>query len=452
MRRFVHTLALFRTLATCASIPAVHVDRCALSRTVKVFGVRLEGKQTSAFIRAARPHLLKLPNTKVVRIGAMGHRVVLLDESLQDEDSLPHSLKSTIAALAGSLTREEIALSYEDLSAPEVLRRLLPSDVQVPTGYEEVGHIIHVNLKPEQRPHRFLIGRVLLDKLSPRIRTVANKADEISSEFRTLPLELIAGDDDFAVAVQHGSAVLAFDYRKVYWSSRLQTEHERIAASFQPDEVVWDLFAGVGPFAVLAAQRGVRVLANDLNPDSCAALVDNVGRNRLHALVQVYNLDAATFARLATSYLAARTCCTSGKSVEVDGEDAFSAARLSSDPKGGDRDVDAAAKGVAKGAEECMPSHILLNLPADAIRFLEGLQPLSALLGAHPTLAAPRVHCYSFSKLDDPEQQLLEAQGRVAESLGLASPPAGLTVRSVRSVAPGKEMLCVEFMLPRVGV
>ena len=54
---------------------------------------------------------------------------------------------------------------------------------------EQVGHIVHLNLRPEQLPHRFVIGQVLLDKLRPRIRTVVNKADEIRSEFRTLPLE-----------------------------------------------------------------------------------------------------------------------------------------------------------------------------------------------------------------------------------------------------------------------
>jgi tRNA (guanine37-N1)-methyltransferase len=36
-------------------------------------------------------------------------------------------------------------------------------------------------------------------------------------------------------------------------------------------EIVADMMAGVGPFALpLAKRRRVRVFANDLNPDSCA--------------------------------------------------------------------------------------------------------------------------------------------------------------------------------------
>lgn len=59
-----------------------------------------------------------------------------------------------------------------------------------------------------------------------------------------------------------------FDFREVYWNSRLHTEHERLAAQFSAHSgVIVDVMAGVGPFAVPAAKRGLAVLANDLNPD-----------------------------------------------------------------------------------------------------------------------------------------------------------------------------------------
>ena len=58
------------------------------------------------------------------------------------------------------------------------------------------------------------------------------------------------------------------------------------------------------------------------------------------------------------------------------------------------------------------------------------------------------VHCYSFTREAEPEAQLVEAQARVAAAMGRDEPPAGLSVRVVRSVAPGKEYVCVEFPLP----
>ena len=56
---------------------------------------------------------------------------------------------------------------------------------------------------------------------------------------------------------------------QVYWNSRLETEHSRLVNSIGSAEVVADMMAGVGPFALpLAKRRSVTVFANDLNPES----------------------------------------------------------------------------------------------------------------------------------------------------------------------------------------
>lgn len=47
--------------------------------------------------------------------------------------------------------------------------------------------------------------------------------------------------------------------QQVYWNSRLETEHKRLVDSFKPGEVVLDVMAGIGPFAIPAAQSGCTV-------------------------------------------------------------------------------------------------------------------------------------------------------------------------------------------------
>jgi hypothetical protein len=53
----------------------------------------------------------------------------------------------------------------------------------------------------------------------------------------------------------------------VYWNSRLEAEHHRLVSSFEPCQVVADIMAGIGPFAVPAGQRGCKV-RGDAAPDS----------------------------------------------------------------------------------------------------------------------------------------------------------------------------------------
>jgi len=51
--------------------------------------------------------------------------------------------------------------------------------------------------------------------------------------------------------------------------------------TFQPDDVIADVFAGVGPFALPAAKKGCAVLANDLNPESYKYLIMNIKDNKV---------------------------------------------------------------------------------------------------------------------------------------------------------------------------
>lgn len=45
----------------------------------------------------------------------------------------------------------------------------------------------------------------------------------------------------------------------MYWNSRLEHEHLRLVKTFGPKDVVLDVMAGIGPFAIPAAQRGCKV-------------------------------------------------------------------------------------------------------------------------------------------------------------------------------------------------
>ena len=44
----------------------------------------------------------------------------------------------------------------------------------------------------------------------------------------------------------------------------------------KPGEILCDAFCGIGPFSIRAAKKGIKVFANDLNPDCYKYLLLNI--------------------------------------------------------------------------------------------------------------------------------------------------------------------------------
>ena len=154
------------------------------------------------------------------------------------------------------------------------------------TGFGTIGHIIQVNLKEGHLKYKNLIGEILLDNI-PTAKTVVAKNDTLGTEskvenkFRILPMELIAGENNFkTVHVEHGNR-FELDLEQTYWNSRLQEEHKIMADLIERDSKVVDLCCGIGPFVIPIAKRGFDIIANDLNPGKSPVLESISSRPRL---------------------------------------------------------------------------------------------------------------------------------------------------------------------------
>ena len=64
-----------------------------------------------------------------------------------------------IAVNGGEEVTRTISLTYADYSKYSILKALLPIDVEVPTGLEQVGHIAHYNLKEDLLNYKHIIGK-----------------------------------------------------------------------------------------------------------------------------------------------------------------------------------------------------------------------------------------------------------------------------------------------------
>ena len=150
-------------------------------------------------------------------------------------------------------------------------------------------------------PYRSIIGQVIMEK-NPIVKTVITKVGEINATYRYYDLECIAGDDSTYETIHIEDKVrFKVDVSRVYWCSKLSTERSRVIQDFLKDnEVLCDMFCGVGPLAVKAGVKRpkLKVLANDLNPIAYEYLEKNIKLNKLQNRVLPFNMDAREYLRM----------------------------------------------------------------------------------------------------------------------------------------------------------
>lgn len=331
---------------------------------------------------------------------------------------------------------------------------ILPEDVdELPVGFQTVGHVAHLNLRENYAPHKHLIAEVLRDK-NPKITTVINKIDDVGAEnvYRTFSYEVLAGTDDLNVEVKEQDCIFRFDYSKVYWNSRLNTEHERMVNNFREGEAVCDITAGIGPFAVPAGKKRVFVWANDLNPESYAHLRQSIATNKVGNFVRPFNEDGRTFIRRATQEL-------------LSDERTVSIPRQPSKRRKPGKQHEASEPATNGTLEPVKPAltytqprtfqHYVSNLPASGIEFLSSFRGLHtasqrSLFSPHTTAKLPMIHTYTFGPKDldtAPVVVCAKASEQLGYELKLGDEHDTI-VYDVRDVAPNKRMFCISFRLP----
>jgi tRNA (guanine37-N1)-methyltransferase len=445
-------------------------DHTQFDRQVQVVGLKIPTQQCQSVVRVLSKHMLRDSKAKPIidaPDGSKQRKLLLLDPSISPSDL--KTIKITTAADDGKnasqtiqqflssfhhptdddvddddddksieIVSHSITLGYDSMSLSEALSHLLPPYItELPSSFETVGHIAHLNLRDELLPWKHIIGQVLLDK-NLKIRTVINKTGAIENEWRVLPMEVIAGEDQTVTEIKQHNARFKLDYATVYWNSRLEGEHRRLVDRyFQPGDVILDAMAGIGPFAVPAALKGCTVYANDLNPDSYRWLRENAAVNKVNDKLKAYMLDGREVVRLAAGR---KLPPPAVPLVRVKGE------------------MKERQEGEGDGGNELF-QHVILNLPATAVEFLD------AFNGAFDRkdwkdADLPMVHVYAFLRGD---QELKDLQCRAEKALGgsllvTASGGGGdsdIIINNskpefflVREVAPNKSMYCLSFRVP----
>lgn len=345
-------------------------------KTLHLFGVVCDKKECSNLQKKLKDDIFRHQRIKCVRDFKDKKIILLKYEKFED---IPKEIKEEVVPF-------EVQVDEKDLTYHELLREIIPKELkELPTSFETIGHIAHLNLREEFYPYKEKIGQLIVEK-NPNIKTVVNKLSSIDSKFREFKMEILAGKDDFMVKViEHGS-IFEFDYSKVYWNSRLSTEHQRISKVFSKDDIVVDMFAGVGPFAIPSGKI-CKIYANDLNPKSYEYLIKNVKLNSVEKNVECFNMDACEF-----------------------------------------------VKEMVK--QKVRFNHILMNLPKTANEFLFVFKDLI------PT-SYYKIHCHLYCFIKDIPEGIEIIEKELGKGIEYVN------IHLVRNVSPSKEMYCFQFLLPK---
>ena len=130
------------------------------------------------------------------------------------------------------------------------------------------------------------IGEVLLE-LCPRIKTVC-LVKGVEGEFRSPRVEVIAGDGTRTTHHENGVR-FEIDVAKFMFSKGNLYERLRIPKLIYPGEVVIDMFAGIGYFALQIAKHSSakQVIAIEKNPEAYRYLLRNIALNSLMNVIAV---------------------------------------------------------------------------------------------------------------------------------------------------------------------
>jgi tRNA (guanine37-N1)-methyltransferase len=363
------------------------LDRKKFDLTISSRAIEVPAKRCTEVVQ-----LMKQSNSMFSQLQRKPRIVQPCDEASRKLILLDNNQRIPIIDDEISERTVDVKLTYENWSASQIIRAILPpsiEDTEVVSGFEIVGHIAHLNLKECHQPYRFIIGQVILDK-NPSIRTVVNKLNTIHTEYRYFDMELLAGEDNFITTAIEHKIKFRMDFSKLYWNSRLGTEHKRVVDLIPSGSIVLDMFCGIGPFALPLAKKKCFVHANDLNPESYKYLLKNIEINHItQQYITCYNQDGREFVEKFTGQI----------------------------------------------------DFVIMNLPASAYEFLDVFMGLYSK--GEEQLKPPTVFCYHFADTEAPVENSINA---ISEKMGCPINPE--EVYLVRKTAPKTWMTCVRFTIP----
>ncbi len=177
-------------------------------------------------------------------------------------------------------------------------RVLPPAQIRaVETGIDVIGDIAIVKLGYEGKEAGSEVGRAIMEAMR-NVKAVFDQEGGLEGDFRLRRLRHLAGERRTLTLHRENMLRFMVDVEKCYFSPRLSTERARIAGLVEDDELVLNMFAGVGPYSITIAKKTkATVYSNELNEAAYKLHLENNRLNKVEQRVRTLNQDAKELPR-----------------------------------------------------------------------------------------------------------------------------------------------------------
>lgn len=179
-------------------------------------------------------------------------------------------------------------MKFKDL-LKEKLKEKIPEKYldKLPSGFQRIGGIIILKLLKELNGYKKKIGKVVLNLFN--VDVVCNNFGPVKGKFREPRIEIIAGNNNTITTHIENGCKYRFDVKKIMFSKGNLSEKIRITKQVKKNEIIVDMFAGIGYFTIPIAKltKAEKIYSIELNPTSFNFLKENIKINHVHNVIAI---------------------------------------------------------------------------------------------------------------------------------------------------------------------
>ena len=200
------------------------------------------------------------------------------------------------------LSREGIPdINYKHKNLIEALKDKIPLKFidLIPKSYDSIGDlaIIEFDKFDESESSDLLeikkiIAKAIID-INKHIVSVFEKRGQITGVHRIREIKFLYGVNKTETIHKENNCSFKLDIESCFFTPRLVFERNRIAKSnIRENELIIDLFAGVGPFSIqIAKLHQVKIYSFDINQEAYNYIKENIELNKILGEVHPYHKD-----------------------------------------------------------------------------------------------------------------------------------------------------------------